>query len=170
MLRKRLEKFKLSVDPAAKVASIGNCVISLWCMQTGFQISEASFMTMLRIPGFGISLAISFSTTEKSSSFSGASSRQEYWADQEKNHEVIGGMRCGPALRWVQEHLELRKAGGKRWLRFFNGKRILRDMCSEDFREWDVDKFADALVLRSLRTVPGVWRLPVLEQADDINA
>ena len=30
-----------------------------------------------------------------------------------KFHEIIGGMRCGPARRWVQAHLEVRKAGGK---------------------------------------------------------
>ena len=43
-------------------------------------------------------------------------------------------------------------------------------MLSEEFREWDVDKFADALALRSLRAVPGVWRLPVWEQAEDNNS
>ena len=37
-------------------------------------------------------------------------------------------------------------------------------------RDWEVEHFADALVLRSLRAVPGVWRLPVSGQADDINA
>ena len=79
-------------------------------------------------------------------------------------------MRCGPARRWVQENLEVRKTSGKRWLRFFNGKRILRDMLSEEFKEWDVDTFAEALVLRSLRAVQGVWRLPVWEQAEDINS
>ena len=51
-----------------------------------------------------------------------------------------------------------------------NGKRILRDMLSEEFKEWDVDTFAEALVLRSLRAVPGGWRLPVWEQAEDINS
>ena len=35
---------------------------------------------------------------------------------------------------------------------------------------WEVEQFADALVLRSLRAVPGVWRLLVWEQADHINA
>ena len=65
--------------------------------------------------------------------------------------------------------LDVRNTSGKRWLRFFNGKRILRDMLSEEFKEWDVDQFAEALVLRSLRAVPGVWRLPVWEQAEDIN-
>ena len=48
-----------------------------------------------------------------------------------KFHEVIGGMRCGPACRWVQAHLDVRKTSGKRWLRLFNGKRILRDMFSQ---------------------------------------
>ena len=86
-----------------------------------------------------------------------------------KFHEVIGGMRCGPARRWVQGQLVVGKTSGKRWLRFFNGKRILRDMLSEEFREWDVDQFSAALELRSLRAVPGVWRLPVWEQAEDIN-
>ena len=43
------------------------------------------------------------------------------------------------------------------------------ETCSEKFKEWDVDTFAEALVLRSLRAVPGVWRLPVWEQAEDIN-
>ena len=89
---------------------------------------------------------------------------------KQKLHGVSGGMRCGPARRWVQAHLEVRKTSGKRWLRFFNGKSILRDMLSEEFREWDVDKFAEALVLRSLRAVPGVWRLPVWEQTEDINS
>ena len=88
-----------------------------------------------------------------------------------KFHEVIGGMRCGPARRWVQGQLVVRKTSGKRWLRFFNGERILRDMLSEEFREWDVDQFSAALELRSLRAVPGVWRLPVWEQqAEDINS
>ena len=73
-----------------------------------------------------------------------------------KFHEDIGGMRCGPARRWVQALLEARKTSGKRWLRFFNGKRILRDMLSEEFKEWSVDKFAEALVLRSLRAMLGV--------------
>ena len=36
-----------------------------------------------------------------------------------KFHEVIGGMRCGPARRWVQAHLDVRKTSGKRWLREF---------------------------------------------------
>ena len=34
----------------------------------------------------------------------------------------------------------------------------------------DVDQFSAALELRSLRAVPGVWRLPVWEQAEDINS
>ena len=38
-----------------------------------------------------------------------------------KFHEVIGDMRCGPARRWVQSHLDVRKTSGKRWLRFFKG-------------------------------------------------
>ena len=46
----------------------------------------------------------------------------------------------------------------------------IRDVHSEDFRDWEVGQFADALVLRSLRAVPGVWRLLVWEQADDINS
>ena len=87
-----------------------------------------------------------------------------------KFHKVIGGMRCGPARRWVQENLDVRKTSGKMWLRFFNGKRVLREMLSEEFKEWDVDKFAEALVLRSLRAVLGVWRLPVWEHAEDINS
>ena len=47
-----------------------------------------------------------------------------------KFHEVIG-----PARRWVQAHLDVRMTSGKRWLRFLNGKRILRDMLSDKFRE-----------------------------------
>ena len=39
-----------------------------------------------------------------------------------------------------------------------------------EFKECDVDMFPEALVLRSLRPVPGVWRLPVWEQAEDINS
>ena len=31
-----------------------------------------------------------------------------------KLHEVIGGMRCGPARRWVQAQLAVRMAGGKK--------------------------------------------------------
>ena len=58
----------------------------------------------------------------------------------------------------------------KRWLRFLSGKRIFLDVLSEKFRDWDVGQFADALVLRSLRAVPGVWRMPVWEQAEDINS
>ena len=82
-----------------------------------------------------------------------------------KFHEVIAGMRCGPARRCVQAQLAVRKAGGKRWLRVINGKRTLRDVHSEEFVDWKVEQFADALVLRSLRAVRGVWRLPVWEQA-----
>ena len=51
-----------------------------------------------------------------------------------------------------------------------DGKRILRDMLFEEFKEWDVDKFAETLVLRSLRGVAGVWRLLVWEQAQDMNS
>ena len=87
-----------------------------------------------------------------------------------KFHDVIGGMRCGPARSWVQAQLAVRGAGSKRWLRFFDGNRALRDGQSEEFADWEVEQFADALGLRSLRAVPGVWRLPVWEQADDINA
>ena len=72
-----------------------------------------------------------------------------------KFHDVIGGMRCGAARRWVQAHLDVRKTSDKRWLRFFNGKRVLRDVLSEEFKDGDFDKFAEALVLRSLRAVPG---------------
>ena len=53
-------------------------------MQTGLQISHASLQTVFRILGFGISSSCSFSTTTKSSSVSGASSHQEYWACQER--------------------------------------------------------------------------------------
>ena len=53
-------------------------------MQTGLQISHASLQTVFRIPGFGISSSFSFSTTTKSSSVSGASSHQEYWACQKR--------------------------------------------------------------------------------------
>ena len=81
---------------------------------------------------------------------------------QRKFHDVVGRMRCGPARRWVQAQLAVLK-GSKRWLRFFNGKRALRDVQSEDFRDWEVEQFADALALRSLRAAPGVWRLPVWE-------
>ena len=66
--------------------------------------------------------------------------------------------------------MEVRKTSGKRWLRCFNGKKILRDMVSKEFKDWDVDKFAEALVLRSFGAVPGVWRLPVWEQAEDMNS
>ena len=87
-----------------------------------------------------------------------------------KFHDVIGRVRCGPACRWTQTQLAVRKAGSKRWLRFFNGKRALRDVRSEDFRDWEVEQFADALALRSLRAAPGVWRPPVWGQADEINS
>ena len=111
------------------------------------------------------------STTSKSSSFSGAFSCQECWECQTKVlHDVFGGMRCGPARRWIQAQLGVRQAGRKRWLRFFNGERALRDVHSEEFRDWEVEHFTDALVLRSLRAVPGEWRLPVWGHADDINA
>ena len=40
----------------------------------------------------------------------------------------------------------------------------------DDFLDWEVEQFADALVLRSLRAVLGVWRLPAWGQADDVNA
>ena len=46
----------------------------------------------------------------------------------------------------------------------------LRDVHPEEFVDWEVDQFADALVLRSVRAVLGVWRLLVEEQADDINS
>ena len=36
--------------------------------------------------------------------------------------------------------------------------------------DWEVEQFADALALRSLRAAPGVWRLTVWGQADDINS
>ena len=43
-------------------------------------------------------------------------------------------------------------------------------MASEEFKDWDVDKFAEALVQRSLRAVLRVWRLLVWEQAEDIDS
>ena len=39
VLRERLEQVKLSVDPAAEVASVGDCVVPLWGLHTGFRIS-----------------------------------------------------------------------------------------------------------------------------------
>ena len=39
VLRERLKSFELSVDPDAEVASVGDCFISAWSMQTGFRIS-----------------------------------------------------------------------------------------------------------------------------------
>ena len=45
------------------------------------------------MPGYGKSPAVSFSTTEKSSSVSGASSHQEYWACQAK---IPRGYWCSP--------------------------------------------------------------------------
>ena len=86
-----------------------------------------------------------------------------------KFHDVKSRMRCGPVRRWVQTQLAVRKAGSKRWLRFLNGKSALREVRSEDFLDWEVEQFADALALRSLRAAPGVWRLLVWEQADEIN-
>ena len=39
VVRERLEQVKLSVDPVAEVASVGDCVVPLWGLQTGFRIS-----------------------------------------------------------------------------------------------------------------------------------
>ena len=111
----------------------------------------------------GLSSSVSFSTTQKSSSFSIGNVKRKF-------QDVIGGMRCGPARRWVQARLGVRKAGSKRWFPFFNGKRALRDVHSDEFRDLEVEQFAAALLLRSLRAVPGVSRLLVWGQADDVNA
>ena len=41
---------------------------------------------------------------------------------------------------------------------------------SEEFLHWEDEHFTDALALRSLRAAPGVWRLPLWEQAHDIDS
>ena len=79
-------------------------------------------------------------------------------------------MRCGIARRWVQEHLEVRETSGDRRLQHFNSKRVLADVFSQEFSNCGVEEFAKALELRSLRAVPGVWRLPVWEQAGHVNS
>ena len=78
VLCEKFESTEHPVDPAAKVAWVGNCIISVWIAQTGFRISEGSLQTVFCIPGSGISPAVPLSTTEKCSSVSGASSHQEY--------------------------------------------------------------------------------------------
>ena len=50
------------------------------------------------------------------------------------------------------------------------GKRAFRDVHPKEFVDREVEQLADALLLRGLRAVPGVWQLPVWEQADDINS
>ena len=81
--------------------------------------------------------------------------------------EFIGGMRCGPAHHWVQAQLEVCKAGGTRWLQFFNGKRALRDVHSESSCNGTSSKLP--MRWRCGACVPcwGVWRLPVREQGAD---
>ena len=71
------EPIKLPMDPAAEVASVGNCIIPVWCMQTGFRVSQASLHTVFRLPSSGLSSSFSFPTTQRGSSFSGVSSCQE---------------------------------------------------------------------------------------------
>ena len=69
----------------------------------------------------------------------------------------------------------LRVVGCRRSGKF--AKRAAKDGCgspadvhSEEFLHWEVEQFANALALRSLRAVPGVWRLMVREQVDNNNA
>ena len=123
----------------------------------------------LRVPGSGLSSSVPLSTTQEVSVFQGPSVVKNVGNVKRNFHEVIGGMRCGPARRWVQAQLAVRKAVGKRWLRVFNGKRELRDVHAEEVKDWEVDQFADALVLRSSRAVPRVWRLREWRQTDEIN-
>ena len=109
----------------------------------GGRVHHISLVRANRFPSFciwdsGISSSFSLSTTKKSA-------------------------KIPPGYWWhaVQAHPEVRKSSGKRWLRFFSGKRILRDMLfpKSSGNGTLTSKFADALVLRSLRAVPGVWRL-----------
>ena len=106
--------------------------------------------------------SFSFPTTQKCFSFSGAFSCEEYQEMSSENSTmllvacVVGQLAGGFRRSW---QFAKREARGR--LRFFNGKRALRDVHSEDFRDWEVEQFADALVLRSLRATPGVWRLLV---------
>ena len=80
---------------------------------------------------------------------------------QRKFHDVIGRMRCGPARRWVQTQLAVRKAGSKRWLRFFNGKRAFGTFDPRIPGTGRMSNLPMRCRLRSLRAAPGVWRLPV---------
>ena len=62
---------------------------------------------------------------------------------------AAGRLAAGCTISW--------RSKGRRWLQHFNGKRVLADMSSGDFANWSVEEFAEALELRSLRAVSGVW-------------
>ena len=139
-------------------------------MQTCFRVSQASLQTVFCLPCSGLSSSVPFSTTQKSTSFSGAFSCQEYWECQSKAprccwwHALWAGSQVGSCAAGSSQ------SGQQEVVAVLHGKRALRDVHSDEFGDWEVDQFADALVLRSLRAVQGVWRLLVWGQADDVNA
>ena len=55
-------------------------------------------------------------------------------------------------------------------MQHFNGKRELAQISSQEYPQWGVEEFAEALELRSRGAVPGVFRLPVWKQAGHINS
>ena len=143
---------------------MGNCIIFVWCVQTCFRVSQASRQTVFCLPSSGLSSSFSFPTSQKSSSFSGAFSCRAYWECHAKvprcywSHALwasaqVGSGAAGSSQSWEQEVVA-----------------VLQWQEGPSGRDWEVEQFVDALALRSLRAAPGVWRLPVWGQADDINS
>ena len=120
------------IRPAAKVAEVENCIISTWSAQTFFfGIKHPSRQcSASRVWDY---LLHFHSLPHRVPVFQVPSVVKNIGNVKRKFHDVIGGMRCG---------------GSKRWLRFFSGKRAVRDVHSEEPGDWEVEQFADALVLR----------------------
>ena len=75
-IARKVRTDQTSHGSGSEVALVGNCIISVWCVQTGFRVPQASLQTVFCLPSSGLSSSFSFPATHKGSSFSGASSCQ----------------------------------------------------------------------------------------------
>ena len=103
-------------------------------------------------------------------SSSGAFSCQEYWECQAKVPRCYWSYALWASAQVGSGAAGSSQSGQQEVVAVLQWQETVRDVQSEDFRDWEVEQIADALELRSLRAVPGVWRLPVRGQADDINS
>ena len=126
------------MDTAPKVASVGNCIISVWSVQTCFRVSQVFPPDSVPHPGFWIIFfgSILYPPKRVSSFFKCLQLSRILGMSCESSSVLLGGMRCGLARGWVHAQLEFAMRAARGGCGSSMTKRALRDVHSDEFGDW----------------------------------